>query len=238
MSPPDALFPEFPLPWEMSAAERFALVGLLQRRRPEVAIEIGTHHGGSLQVLAAFCGTVHSIDLDPGVREKLAGTFPQARFHTGPSRELIPRVLDEIGRDGGRLGFVLVDGDHTAPGVQADLEALLRHRPVAPVTMLLHDSFNPDCRNGMRRVDWAACPHVHCVELDFVPGGFHAQASGTVFARSMWGGFGLVELRPEPRPGPLVVGEAQGELHRIVFRRSAHRLWHKVRRGLRRKFGA
>lgn len=237
MSRSDELFPEFPLPWEMSAAERFVLVGLLQRLRPAVAVEIGTHHGGSLQVLAAHCGKVHSIDLDPAVAATLAPRFPQVTFHTGSSRELIPRVLGEIAAGGGGLGFVLVDGDHSAAGVQADLEALLRHRPDGPVTMLLHDSFNPDCRAGLRRVDWAGCPHVHRVELDFVPGGFHAQASGTVFARSMWGGFGRVDLRPEPRSGPLVVGEAQGAMHRIVFRRSAHRLWHKVLRGLRRKLG-
>lgn len=234
MNPSDGHFPEFSLPWEMSAAERFVLVGLLQRLKPAVAIEIGTHHGGSLQVLAAFCGRVHSIDLDPGVRENLAAGFPAVRFHTGQSRELIPHVLAEVARDGGGLGFVLVDGDHTAAGVQADLEALLRHVPDGPVTMLLHDSFNPDCRAGMRRVDWAACPQVHRVELDFVPGGFHARATPTVFARSMWGGFGLVELRPEPRSGPLAIGEAQRELHELTFRRSAHRLWHKVQRRLRR----
>jgi Methyltransferase domain len=234
MSQPSGFFPEYSLPWEMSVAEQFALIGLLERLRPEVALEIGTHFGGSLQVLAALSGCVHSIDADPGVSAQLAPRFPRGRFHSGASREKIPEVLAEIERGSGRLGFVLVDGDHSAAGVAADIEALLRMRPRVPVYILMHDSFNPDCRAGLRRAAWADCPYVHAVELDFVTGGFHERPQGGAFARSMWGGFALAALRPEPRLTPLVVTAAAEEMHRRMFRHSAHRLWHKVGRRLRR----
>ena len=32
--------------------------------------------------------------------------------------------------------------------------------------VILHDSFNPECREGMRTANWAANPQVHAVELD------------------------------------------------------------------------
>lgn len=221
----------------MSVAEQFTLVGLLSRLRPKAALEIGTHFGGSLQVLDRFCEHVHSIDLDPAVRTQLAPQFPRVRFHTGASRKEIPRVLAEIEASGRPLGFVLVDGDHSARGVQADIEALLHYRPVETLHILLHDSFNPDCRAGMRAAAWAANPHVHSVELDFVPGTFHLTPQGGAFARSMWGGFALAVLRPEHRSGPLVIQAAQETKQRIVFRQSAHRVWHKVGRALRRHSG-
>jgi hypothetical protein len=226
--------PEFPLPWEMSAAERFALIGLVSRLRPEVAIEIGTHFGGSLQVLEAYSGRVHAIDCNPEVARQLAGRFPRTRFHVGESREKIPEVLAEIEAAPESLGFVLGDGDHSASGVQADIEALLCHRPRGPVLVLLHDSFNPDCRAGIRRAGWGRSAFVHSLELDYVVGGYHPTAQGGAFARSMWGGFALALLRPEPRTGELIITAAQESMHGFVFRQSAHRVWHKVARRLRR----
>jgi hypothetical protein len=230
---PHSFLPEFPREWEMSAAEQLALVALLQRLRPQVAVEVGTHHGGSLQVLAAYSGFVHSIDIDPEVRTTLSPSFRNVKFHTGSSRELIPSVLAEIGGSGRSLGFVLVDGDHSSRGVQDDLEGLLGYRPQVPLHILVHDSFNPDTRHGIRAVEWQAFPHVHTVDLDFVPGGFHVRARGGAFARSMWGGFARVELLPEPRKGGLTVGLGQEYLHRLTFRASAHRIWHKAFRRLR-----
>lgn len=235
MTTPGNFFPEYPLEWMMSQAERFTLVGLLTRQRPAVAIEIGTHFGGSLQVLNSLCGRVHSIDFDPAVRARLAPKFPKVQFHCGPSAGLIPEVLRKIEADGAELGFVLVDGDHTAKGVRADLNALLQYRPRrGAIHILMHDSFNPDCRAGISGADWAACPYVHSLDLDFVPGSFHETAHDSVFSRSMWGGFALAVLRPEVRVGPLVINCDQQALHRLVFARSAHRTWHKLFRAIRR----
>ncbi len=235
MSGAENPFPEFVLDWKMSAAEKFALVGLVRRLQPAVALEIGTHRGGSLQVLAAHCGVVHAIDIDPTVKERLSGRFPSAHFHIGPSREQIPAVLAEVEAGKEPLGFILVDGDHKAAAVREDIELLLRHRPRGPVHILLHDSFNPDCRAGMRQANWAGCPYVQSVNLDFIPGTFHATASEATFARSMWGGFALAVLDARQRSGALEIESPQEELHQIVYRQSAHRLWNKVARGVRRK---
>jgi hypothetical protein len=229
-------FPEFPLAWEMSASERFTLVGLLVQTKPGVSIEIGTHFGGSLQAIVAHSGKVHSIDMDPKVACELAHRFPAVSFHTGASTELIPAVLREIEASGASLEFVLVDGDHSTSGVRSDIEALLVHRPRSTITIVLHDSFNPDCRKGLRSVNWAAYPHVHFVDLDFVIGNFHAAPQWGAFARSMWGGFAVAVLKPERREGTLVVAASGEALHQLVFRHSAHRLWNKVARALCRPF--
>lgn len=234
---PDELFAEFPLEWEMSLAERLSLIGLLTIWRPDTAVEIGTHFGGSLQVLAAHCGRVYSIDMDPRVRVELAPRFPRADFRVGSSRDILPQVLAEISRQAEKLEFVLVDGDHTAAGVQADIDALLSYRPNTVLHVLLHDSFNPDCRTGMRRAAWADCPYVHKIELDFIPGTFHTTAQGGAFAGSMWGGFAHAVFRPEPRIKPLVLGAAQEKLHQMVFRQSTHRLWHKASRFFGSRWG-
>jgi cephalosporin hydroxylase len=43
------LFPGIPLDhWQMMDCERIALIGLLARLRPKLAIEVGVYHGGSL----------------------------------------------------------------------------------------------------------------------------------------------------------------------------------------------
>ena len=91
----------------MSAAEQFVLAGVLERLRPEVALEIGTFQGGSLQVLSRFAGTVFSIDSDPRVQERLAPLFPGVRFHIGPSRDMIPAAFARMRDSGMRLGFAL-----------------------------------------------------------------------------------------------------------------------------------
>ena len=219
----------------MSVSERFALTGMLARLRPKAALEIGTHFGGSLQALAAHCDEVHSIDIDPTVRSELAPKFPNVHFHTGPSQTLVPQVIADIAQRGRCLEFVLVDGDHTASGVRADVEAILHHTPLTTLHIVMHDSFNPDCRRGLKAVDWQSHPHVHSVELDFVVGNFHERPQGGAFARSMWGGFAHAVVKSEARTGSLSVTASAEPLQRIVYRASAHRIWHKVWRRFSRR---
>src|SRR5262245_34719544 len=166
----DCVWKDYPLVWQMSGPERTAMVQLLDRVRPPVAIEVGTRKGGSLQVIAPRAGRVYSIDIDPAVAASLDGRFPNVEFRTGDSAVVLPALLEEIEASGAELGFVLIDGDHTGPGVLADINAVLRHVPRRPLYILLHDSFNPPCREGMLRADWQACPHVHQVEIDFMGG--------------------------------------------------------------------
>src|SRR5262245_44852936 len=62
----------FPLPWQMSLAERFVLIATLEHLKPRVAIEIGSAGGGSLQVLAANATQVYALDSDPTTPARLA----------------------------------------------------------------------------------------------------------------------------------------------------------------------
>ena len=84
---------EYPLLWQMSEAEKIALVQLLETARPEVAVEIGTYRGGSLQVLSAHATKVYSIDTDPQVSTSLGPLFSNVEFLCGDSAELLPHTL-------------------------------------------------------------------------------------------------------------------------------------------------
>src|SRR5262245_29689976 len=93
---PAFLQDEYPITWLMTAQERMALVQLLEFVKPPVALEIGTHCGGSLQVIAPRARSVYSLDLNPQVPEWLGGRFPNVTFRTGDSRTVLPALLREI----------------------------------------------------------------------------------------------------------------------------------------------
>jgi hypothetical protein len=219
--------------WEMANAERLALIALLRHLRPPVAIEIGTHFGGSLSAIKTFAVQVYSLDLDPTCRERLAPSSPNVGFITGCSHQNLPPLIARLNEERAELGFVLVDGDHTAAGAQADVEAVLRFCPTRPLYVLMHDSFNPDVRAGLSAVDWAACPYVHHVELDFVPG---TCCPTPVAPREMWGGLGVAVLQPEPRLGQLQIETSSQLLFDTLLPGSSHAppsLLTRLNRGLR-----
>jgi hypothetical protein len=209
--------------WMMSPPEQAAMVYLLEHLRPKVAIEIGTRFGGSLQVLARFCERVYSLDIDPQVPERLKGCFPNVEYLTGPSLQRLPPLLDRLQHDGAEVSFVLVDGDHSTEGVRTDINMLLKYKPTTSLYIIMHDSFNSECRRGLKLADWAACPYVHAVELDFVPGTINPSPS---FRGQLWGGLALGILKPEPRKGRFEVtgkSELTYELAREAELRRQHR---------------
>ncbi|MCC6164695.1 MAG: class I SAM-dependent methyltransferase [Acidobacteria bacterium] len=205
--------------WQMTPAERVALDTLLRTRTIDCAIEIGTAQGGSLAVISNYARRSYSLELLPESSERLRARIPSAVFHVGDSRRTIPLVLEEIRREGRDLDFVLVDGDHSRDGVRADIEAILQWQPRRPLTILMHDSLNPDCRFGMREVAWASHPHVHAVELDFVTGYTIAQPDGSF---EMWAGLGLALVLPSERRDPLTVVERAGALFERMLPLSTH----------------
>lgn len=192
--------------WMMTDAERSSLTALLQELKPECAIEIGTYRAGSLAVLAKYSKQVYSLDIDPSCRENYADEFANVEFVTGPSDSMLPAVLEKIESSGQALNFVLIDGAHTEDGVRNDLNALLRYIPKAPLYIVMHDSFNPGCRKGIRTADWASNPHAHLLELDYVHGRLMPRDEGASY-REMWCGFALGVLLPEPRSGEFLVHE-------------------------------
>ena len=182
----------------MSPAEQAALVFLLEHLRPKVAIEIGTRFGGSLQVLAQFCDRVYSLDVDPEVPQRLEGKYSNVEYLIGLSDQTLPPLIDRLQRVGAELSFALVDGDHSTEGVRKDIDNLLRFRPTIPFYIVMHDSFMPCCRDGLKQANWSANPHIHAVELDFVPGIVNPAPK---FRNELCGGLALGILLPHERQG-------------------------------------
>jgi hypothetical protein len=219
---PSFAFDFLPLQWQMTRWDKFALAGLLDYASPQVAIEIGTYRGGSLQILATRAKTVYSLDISADCENDFARMFPNVDFRIGDSRETLPELLRELEGAGAELGFVLVDGDHSAEGVCRDIENLLDYTPKRELFVVCHDSFNPECRKGMLQAKWSRSTFVHYVEIDFVPGVYHEKAFDTAQPRTMWGGLALALLRPEERRGELLISESQRGLFESCRRDSAH----------------
>jgi hypothetical protein len=211
----------------MAPGERAALEGVLAMVKPSVSIEIGTFKGGSLERIAHYSERVHAFDLERRP-ELTSERFPNVAFHIGSSRELLPRVLAELASAGQKVDFALVDGDHSAPGVRADLENLLSSPSVDRTVILLHDSLNDRVRTGLEQVDYGSYGRVTFVDLDFVPGRVYREGPQT---NELWYGLGLVVTgwdvgereRPRIYPAPdvyaafarsLADGEAPGAIGR------------------------
>jgi Methyltransferase domain len=177
--------------WQMSLGERAALLGILADVRPRVAVEIGTAQGGSLRRLAAWSGHVHSFDLiEP---QPPARALENVTLHTGDSHELLPELLATLDGEGVNVDFALVDGDHTAAGVELDIRQLLDSPAVGRTVIVMHDSMNEEVRRGMDAVDYDAWPKVRFVHLDAVAGyAFNAPLAG-----ELWGGLAMIVVDAE-----------------------------------------
>jgi hypothetical protein len=186
--------------WQMMIWEQIALTGLLTRTKPKGALEIGTYHGGSLSLITQYATRTVAIDIDSNVPNR----FPKpanAEIWIGPSNELVPKALQEFEHRHLPLNFVLIDADHSAPGIKSDIELVLQYRPQEPLIVLMHDSGNPGVRLGIFSADWSANPHLHFVDCDFVPGVIveHTVMDGH---GEVWGGLGLAYLDANLCSGP------------------------------------
>lgn len=209
---------ELPLYWEMENAEKIALFCLLKEKKPSVAIEIGTKGGGSLQLISKFSEKVYSLDIDPTVKD-LAPHFPNVQFIIGDSKETLPKLLRELSEKGEPPAFILVDGNHSREGVRYDVENILNMTVEQPITVLMHDSFNPNCRKGMLDVNYTGNPYVEMVDLDFVQG-IYSPSERT--KGEMWGGFGLLSLKPLPERKTPLVRQSNEHSYQRTYRMSNH----------------
>jgi glycosyltransferase involved in cell wall biosynthesis len=188
--------------WQMNDSERMALTGLLARHKPNCSIEVGTYLGGSLSLMSQFSNMVFSVDIDPEVPQKFA-YFENVSFLTGNSSVLLPHLFEELDRSGIAVDFVLIDADHTAEGIRRDIQSVLRYVPRKPMFIMLHDSFNPECRRGMLAANWESSPYCHWVDLDFIPGRIIEHGGGG--NGELWGGLATAYFDPAQRSGPLTV---------------------------------
>jgi Methyltransferase domain len=173
--------------WMMAYGERLALEGILSTIQPRLALEIGTAAGGSLARTATHSAEVHSFDLaDPADPD----AHPNVHFHRGDSHVLLPEWLAETRAAGRVVDYALVDGDHSAEGVQRDVTDILESGVLRGV-MLAHDAHNPEVRRGLKRIVFERYPDVVYVDLGFVPGVVMART------KQMWGGFALIVVDPD-----------------------------------------
>jgi len=208
------------LTWQMHSSERLVLRALLELLRPEVSIEIGTAHGGSLQLISRYSRRVYSIDIDPTDIGNLRERFANVEFLTGDSAALLPELLGRLAAAKARLGFVLVDGGHDEEAVRTDLRNLLAYTPQVPLHIVLHDSFNPMVREGILTAGVEQCPHLHLLELDLIHGAVITHRTGHY--KEMWGGFALAVMRPEEREGPLKIGRMMEFMYTSMLQMSAY----------------
>jgi hypothetical protein len=213
-APRELMGEDFPLNWSMTRAERMCFIHLLRVFSPELSLEIGTAQGGSLHALSKHSKSVISLDIDPNVGSSLGSRFPNARFLTGNSAVVLPNLVEELNASERQVSFVLIDGDHSEQGVRSDINAVLGLKPRRPICIVMHDSFHPPCRAGMRTANWAQCPYVHYIELDFVSGGFFPGNPSV--DTSMWGGFAVALMLPTLREFGLPVLESQQQSFEIV----------------------
>jgi hypothetical protein len=183
--------------WQMSRAEKYCLINLLQHLKPETAIEIGTFMGGSLQVLNDYVKNIYSIDISSAPKSFLENQYGKVDFRVGDSSKILPDLLQEIESKGQKLEFILVDGDHTTKAVRKDIEAILNYTHKNPVTIILHDSFNPQCRKGIKSIKYDSYPSVCYVELDYIGGSYWHNDT----FREMWGGFAIIRTDPDHKGG-------------------------------------
>jgi len=203
--------------WLMTRWEKFALESLLKCIKPSVALEIGTYKGGSLQVISQHATHVISVDMISEPKETLANEFPNVDFRVGDSSLLVPQVISELSVLDASLNFVLIDGDHTTEGVRRDIESVLKYKPQNPLFIVMHDSFHPQCREGMLSVNWGANPFVDYVEIDFIPGVYYQAGTSKIKPGSMYGGFAIAKLMPSERKGPLLVSEGQRSVYSLCL---------------------
>lgn len=217
----DPFFTDFPidmaLEWQMSRAEKYCLINLLQSIKPEVSIEIGTFKGGSLQVLNNLSKNVYSLDISNSPKVFLAAKFPNVNFRVGDSYLILPKLFEEIEKDNKKLAFILVDGDHSTKAVKRDIQAILSYPHKNPITILLHDSFNPQSRAGIKAINYTVYPQVTYVELDYIAGSFWHNNT----FREMWGGFAMIQIDPANLKPPLIMG-SQEHLFKRAYCSSLH----------------
>ncbi|MEO8414414.1 MAG: class I SAM-dependent methyltransferase [Ginsengibacter sp.] len=184
---------EYPLYWEMTNNEKIVLLHLLEEIKPNVSIEIGCKEGGSLQLIAEYSREVYSLDINPEVTS-LENKFPNVNFIIGDSKETLPKLLQKLSMEEKSPDFILIDGEHSTEGVLGDINAILAITVTKPLTVIMHDSFNPNCRKGMLSANYTNNKHIHFADIDFLQGTYSVSESVN---GEMWGGFGIIVLHPE-----------------------------------------
>lgn len=190
--------------WQMNQSERVGLAGVLHQIKPKICIEIGTFCAGSLSLIAQHADEVFSIDIDDTIPKRYKH-LKNVTFITGDSKVILPELFKQLAEENKSVDFILVDGDHSKEGVQRDLNLILEYAPIKALFLMMHDSFNPGCRQGMREAKWSESKYLNFVDLDFIPGRIIEHGGGG--HGELWGGLALAVFLPIINNDVIVVQE-------------------------------
>ena len=84
--------------------------------------------------------------------------------------------------------------------------------------IVIHDSFNPNCRKGICSVEYQHYKFVKYVELDFIPGVYSIKK----LRREMWGGLALIVIDGQDPKSLQRVHKSQQSLFAWTFLHSKH----------------
>ncbi len=188
--------------WCMNDSERMGLIALLEKIKPKCCIEVGTFLGGSLSLIAQYAEEVYSIDIDETIPKKLS-QFKNVKFLSGYSSELLPNLIKDLDSQGKAIDFILIDGDHSYEGVKGDINIIQSYVPKTPMFLVMHDSFNPECRQGMIDAEWDKMEYTKWIDLDFIPG--RVVNVRDTDKQEMWGGLAFAYFEPKKREGNLEI---------------------------------
>ena len=144
--------------WLMSTREKLALIGLLHCIKPKKVLELRHHRGGATKWLSELSEQVITADVNEFAADA-PNLFNNVEAWNCTTLEAASRIKTED------LFFdlAIIDADHARQSVSADLNGIINHSDI----ILMHDSFNADCRKGM--IDALQNQKSHAYYLDFIP---------------------------------------------------------------------
>lgn len=187
--------PEQGIPWLMNPSERVAVLGILEILKPKKTLEIGCRFAGCTSYLSKYSEQVTTIDMDPKAIEaskQFSNVFGINACSVDAMKTLIEKKES--------FDLIIIDGDHSEVGAQKDLDLAIKLGRY----IILHDTFNPDCRLGYMKA--LKNKDIFC-ELDFILGG--KQEDG------YWGGLGIVI--PNVKKEGLKIKNSQTDYFKIVM---------------------
>jgi len=194
--------------WLMSSREKLGLIGLLHCLKPKKVLELGYHRGGATEWLSQFSEQVITVDVNEFVADA-PNLFHNVEAWNCPTLEATSRIKKE------KLFFdlAIIDADHSRKAVSADINGIIEHSDI----ILMHDSFNPDCRKGM--IDALKKQNSHAYYLDFI----------TSISKSdgLWGGLAIAWK--SDHPGPQVEFKREFSSFKIINFQNELRIFQKIK---------
>lgn len=176
----------------MTWPERVLLYGIVVGLQPRRVLEIGTHKGGSAMVIVAAlddlgAGKLICVDPQDSVAPEDWKTLAhRATKITGSSPEALSAAAEAAG---GLFDFVLIDGDHLAPGVARDIDGTMS--VLAPGGyMLFHDAYYTGVAEAIEAGLWRHRNLIDCGMLSTQP------TVDNTHTNILWGGLRLMRSRP------------------------------------------